>query len=130
MQRAPEYWRNQRIYLQLIGSKCKECGKVYFPPRPYCANCGSRNLEEYKLPETGKLLAWTVVRSPPKEFEEYAPYILGFIELDDGTRIIAQITDVDINNLKKGMRVRAVVRRGMVENEDGIIRYIYKFVPE
>jgi len=126
---VPEFWRNARIYMRPIGVLCKKCGARFFPPRKVCLKCGSRELEEYNLPETGKLISWSVVRYPPSEFAYFAPYILGLIELDDGTRIIAQITDAMIEELKPGMRVKMTVRRAFPEEKSGVIRYVYKFRP-
>jgi len=127
---VPEYWRNAKIYLHPTGTMCKKCGARYFPPRKICPKCGSRDLEEYPLPEKGKVLSWTVVRYPPDMFSDFAPYVLGLIELDDGTRIVAQIADVSIDEVKVGMRVRMTIRRAFEEGSSGIIRYIYKFVPD
>ena len=126
----PSYWRNIPVYLSLKGSKCKKCGAVYFPPRKICVKCGSDEMEEYDLPHGGKLISWSVVRYPPREFEEFAPYIVGLVELDDGLRVIAQIVDVDLDDLKEGMRVKAVVRRVYENGSRGIVRYGYKFAPD
>ena len=127
--RIPDYWRNLPVYLQLKGSVCKKCGAKYFPPRKICPKCGSRELEVYDLPRRGKLLSWTIIRYPAKEFEKFSPYVVGLIELEDGVRLIAQITDVKEDELKFGMELRATVRRAFEEGEDGIVRYTYKFVP-
>lgn len=126
----PAYWRNIPIYLAFKGSKCKKCGKKYFPPRKYCVECGSKEMEEYDPPKGGKLLAWSIVRNPPREFKEFAPYIIGLIELDDGLKIIAQIADTKVEELQEGMRVRMTVRRVLENGDRGIIRYGYKFVPD
>lgn len=127
---VPEYWRNRVIYLRPKGTICNDCGARYFPPRKVCLKCGSRNLREYELSEKGRVLSWSVVRYPAEEFKNYAPYILGLIELEDGTRLVAQISDVSADEMRIGMRVRLVIRRAFEESESGIIRYTYKFVPD
>jgi len=127
---VPEYWRNKKIYLRPTGSQCKKCGAKYFPPRKICLKCGSTEMEDYPLPERGTLISWTVVRYPPQEFNKYAPYILGLVELEDGLRLIAQIVDVNIDEIKSGMKVRRTIRRAYEESESGIIRYVYKFRPD
>ncbi len=127
---VPEYWRNREMYLRPMGSVCKDCGSKYFPPRKICLKCGSKNLEKYELSEKGRVLSWTVVRYPSEEFSKYSPYVLGLIELDDGTRLVAQISDVSIDEMHIGMRVKMMIRRAFEEGESGIIRYVYKFVPD
>lgn len=127
---VPSYWRHLEEYLRLEGTKCCECGKKFFPPKKVCPSCNSREMESYRTPREGKLISWSVVSDPPAKFEEYAPYIIGLVELKDGNRIIAQITDVSAEELKMGMEVRAVVRRLYEEGEEGLIHYGYKFIPK
>lgn len=123
------YWREIPERTRLEAYKCKSCGNVDYPPRARCLRCGQMALEPYKLPEKGVLISFTVVRSPPLGFERSAPYALGLIELEDGTRITAQITDVDVEKLKVGMPVESVFRKISEEGDSGIIRYAIKFRP-
>lgn len=125
----PSYWRNLETFLHLNGSKCKNCGETFLPPRKVCPVCGSRKMKSYVPPRKGKLISWSVIRDPPKRFEKYAPYLLGFIKLKDGNKIIAQLTDVQAEELKSGMVMKAVIRRLYEDGEDGLIHYGYKFIP-
>ncbi len=125
---AIRYWRDRIQLYRLVGSKCKKCGRVYFPKRKVCF-CGSREMEEYKLPEKGRLVCFTVVRYPPREFEGYAPYPVGIIELEDGTKVLAQLTDVDVEALSEGAEVEFTLRRLREDGERGVIFYGYKFRP-
>jgi len=123
------YWRTRFQRYRLIGNRCKECGKVFFPPRFVCPACGSVKLEEYKLPERGKLVEYTVVYTAPKGYEVMTPYVIGIVELEDGVRVLAQITDVDVEDVKEGMEVEASIRRLPEQLEGGMICYTYKFRP-
>ena len=125
----PRYWRERRYRYRLIGSECKICGKRYYPPRKVCLKCGSRELTEVQLAETGKVISYTVVRVPSKEFKGLEPYIVALIELDDGTRLIAQLTDVSPEEVRTGIRVTATFRKIRERSEDGIIEYGIKFKP-
>jgi len=127
---VPSYWRNIPVYLSMKGSKCNKCGAKYFPPRKVCVKCGSKDMSEYELPRGGRLIAWSIVRYPPKEFDEFAPYIVGLVELDDGLRVIAQIVDVEVDQLHVGMRLKSTVRRIYEDGSRGIVRYGYKFIPD
>jgi uncharacterized OB-fold protein len=49
-------------------------GHGYLPPRRVCPDCGSTELEETPLAETGEVLSRTVVHVPPPRFEDDAPY--------------------------------------------------------
>lgn len=123
------YWREIPERTRLEGQKCASCGNVNYPPRARCLKCGSSALEPYKLPDKGSLISFTVIRNPPSGFERYAPYVLGLVELKDGTRITAQITDVELNDLKIGMPVESVFRKISEDGDAGIICYAIKFRP-
>ncbi|MGQ9679835.1 MAG: Zn-ribbon domain-containing OB-fold protein [Candidatus Bathyarchaeia archaeon] len=125
----PRYWREEKYRYRLIGSRCSDCGEVFFPRRLVCLKCHSRHLSDYKLSEKGRVVSWTIIRNPPKEYEKYAPYAVGLIELDDGVRIISQLVDLEPEAIKTGMRVEAVFRRIQEEGSSGIIEYGYKFRP-
>ena len=127
--RVPRYWRNLPFIYRLSGWRCVECG-AFHPVKPIvCSRCRSRESQEAELPKTGRLIAYTVLRSPPKGYEEQAPYIVGLVELDDGTRLISQIVDVSEDELKEDMRVEAVFRRLRSNDERDVIEYGYKFRP-
>jgi uncharacterized OB-fold protein len=51
------------------------------------------------------------------------------VRMDEGVMLTAQIVDCPLNDVKIGMRVRAVLRKLSEEGEDGVIHYGYKFVP-
>jgi uncharacterized OB-fold protein len=125
----PRYWREipQRYRLEAV--RCKECGKIHFPPRLVCASCGSREFEKYSLSNEGKIVTYTIIRVPPAPFKDQAPYAVGIIELDDGVKITAQITDCPFEDLKAGQRVKVEFRLIQEEGAAGILQYGYKFVP-
>ena len=122
------YWRHFREKYRLIGGKC-ENGHVFFPYREVCPVCGSRNVEEYEFSGRGKVLTWTLVRNPPSGFEYYKPYPLALVQLEEGPVVLAQLTDVDPEEIHEGTEVEAVTRKVREFEEDGIILYAYKFRP-
>lgn len=126
---VPRVWRERIIKYRLIGSRCTNCGKISYPPRKACPRCGSVNLEKISLPKRGKVLSYTVIRAPPRAYLKYSPYIVALIELENGAKILAQLTDVEPEEVKSGMIVEAVFRRYREQGEDGIIEYGIKFRP-
>ncbi|WP_456326237.1 Zn-ribbon domain-containing OB-fold protein [Palaeococcus sp. (in: euryarchaeotes)] len=123
------YWRHFKEKYRMVGTKCKECGEIYFPPRQVCPKCGSREMEDVQLSGKGKVLSWTIVRNPPSGFEYFRPYPLALIELEEGPIVLAQLTDVDENQIDFGMEVEMVTRKIREFEEDGLILYGYKFRP-
>ncbi|AEC52204.1 acaC protein [Pyrococcus sp. NA2] len=123
------YWRHFKEKYRLIGGKC-ENGHVFFPKRPVCPVCGSRNIEDFEFSGKGKVITWTIVRNPPSGFEYYKPYPIALIQLEEGPIILAQLTDVEPEDIKEGMEVEMVTRKIREFDEDGIILYGYKFRPK
>lgn len=125
----PKIWREKRERYLAAGTECKDCKEKSFPKSKYCINCGSTNVEEYKLAETGKLLYYTQVTQTAQEMIEYSPYIIGIVELDDTIRVTGQIVDCNFDEVKEGMQVRMVFRILAQDGDEGLIRYGFKFAP-
>ena len=81
------------------------------------------------LGKTGKILTWTIVRVPPGDFMDQAPYPVVLIELEDATRLTCQLVDYDANHIAFGQRVVTVIRRTMQPDLDGVIPYGIKAKP-
>lgn len=84
--------------------------------------------ERYSGAVLGTIYSYTVVQEVPVEFEDYAPYILALVELDDGVKVTAQLTDVD-GDIHIGDRVEMVTRKLRTDGSRGMIVYGYKFRP-
>jgi len=78
---------------------------------------------------TGKLISWTIVRVPPANFSDQAPYPVTIVELENGKRITAQLVDWKVKHLVLGQQVVTVVRRVIQPNIEGIIPYGIKVKP-
>jgi hypothetical protein len=83
-------------------------------------------LEPYKLERRGKVVSYTVIHVGANGFEDQVPYLLAIVELKDGPRLTAQITDCNPSEVKIGDEVELVFRRMGQESEDGILYYGYK----
>src|SRR3989338_392763 len=79
--------------------------------------------------KTGKIVSWTVIRVPPADFTDQAPYPVVLVELTEGKRIMAQLVDYDQKNLKQGQKVTTVIRRVIKPNSEGVIPYGIKVKP-
>jgi uncharacterized OB-fold protein len=76
--------------LFLRGAKCSKCECFYFPYRRVCPNCFDRAPKtEIAMGQKAKLAVCTKVDIAPPGFQ--APYILGYVDLDEGPRIFTQI---------------------------------------
>jgi len=115
---------------RLEAAKCKNCGKVLFPPRLACPSCQSREFEQTHINDRGKVETFTVIRVAPSRFVDQAPYPVAIVDVGDRVRILCQVADCEPEELKIGMPVRLEFRKIQQEGEDGVICYGYKCVPE
>lgn len=122
-------WRERGARLRLEGSKCRKCGKIFYPPKPSCPYCGYRETEKVELPKKGKVISWTVEYTTPEGYRAEAPLIIALIELENGVRVLSALADVEPEEVYDGMEVEASLRRLWVEGREGLIVYGIKFSP-
>ena len=123
-------WREYPQRYRLEASRFKKSGKTYFPPRAVEPETGDTDCEIVRLPDTGKVVTYTVIRVAPAQWSDESPYALAVAELADGTRLMGQVTDCNPEEVKIGMEVRVEFRRIQAEGHHGVISYGYKFVPK
>ncbi len=94
---------------KIMGTMCKKCRALYFPPRADCADCLSSDVKWIELNGRGKLITYTTSHFAPVGFEDEAPYTLGLAELDEGPQVFARLSkDILADEVKIGMKVRLV----------------------
>jgi uncharacterized protein len=125
----PRHWRLREQRYRLEGNACTRCEALYFPPREICRACRCRELEPRALSGEGTLYSYTVVYQAPAGFDEQVPYAVGLVDLVDGPRLTAMLSDIDLDELRIGMPVEMVVRKLRDDGEKGTIQYGYKFRP-
>ncbi|MDW7977823.1 MAG: Zn-ribbon domain-containing OB-fold protein [Candidatus Caldarchaeum sp.] len=127
--RPPVYWRLRPFIYRLEGRRCSVCGHFHPLNRVVCRRCGSRTLERERLSNAGRLVNYTVVHQAQEGFEKTTPYLVGWVEMDDGTNLVGQLTDCDPQDLKVGMTIEMVVRKLRVDGDSNLIVYGVKFRP-
>ena len=129
----PTYSRSIPERYVLIAAKCKSCGAVNLPKTLSCLRCGEASFEPAKLSGRGKIYCYTMISrggSPPEFATQQnlvGSYHVAVVELEEGPKIVAQITNCKPEELKIGLPVEATFRR--IYEDEGIIRYGVKFRP-
>jgi uncharacterized OB-fold protein len=67
--------------------------------------------------------------SAPKGFEEFLPYTVALVQMEEGPMLTAHLTDVEPEEVRIGMPVEMVTRKIREDGEAGQILYGYKFRP-
>jgi uncharacterized protein len=127
--RIPRHWRLQNQRYRLVGEVCENCGSKLFPPRDVCPECSRPASTPYTFCGRGEIYSYSTIYQAPAGYEEFVPYTVALVKLEEGPVVTAQLTDIDIDEVKIGMPVEMVTRRMVEEGEDGLIVYGYKFRP-
>jgi uncharacterized protein len=91
---------------KLMVGKCLICGKIHLPPRPLCTNCYSQTFEWMQISGKGKLATYTIIHVAAAEFQAYAPYVVGIVELESGLKIPGMIQGLTQDALKIDMELK------------------------
>jgi uncharacterized OB-fold protein len=125
----PRNWRLQQQRYRLVGEICEKCGARIFPPRDVCPDCEAPAKTPLIFSGRGEVYSYSTVYHPPRGFEEFAPYTVALVQLEEGPMVTAQLTDVDAGQVRVGMPVEMVTRKVQSGGENGAIIYGYKFRP-
>lgn len=126
---VPRYWRLRDQRYRLKGSVCNNCGYYSFPPRQICPKCKSHDYSNYYFKGQGTVYTYTKIYQAQETFEKMIPYIIALVELEEGPKVTAQITDINLEDIYIGMPVELVIRKIYESGEKGPILYGYKFRP-
>ncbi len=115
------FWNGLKEHRLLI-QRCAGCGALRHPPRPMCPRCNSLEWNTVESAGRGSVYSFVLPRHPDFGFAD--PHIVALVELDEGTRIVTNLVDVDPAQVTIGQRV--VVR---YETFDGDLTLPF-FTPE
>ncbi|MCS7108772.1 MAG: Zn-ribbon domain-containing OB-fold protein [Sulfolobales archaeon] len=125
----PKYWRRRFDYYSVIIAECLDCGKKTYPRKHICPYCKSRNVRAITSAGIGEVIAYTISYFRVEGSEEHIPKIVALIKLDDGPILIGELVDLDLSELREGLRVEAVLRKIRTDDPGGLIYYGVKFRP-
>lgn len=123
-------YRNREMVIGFVGGKCSKCGTVQFPKSRVCVNpnCGEFNSQEdHPMSEVGtKIQSWTADNltyspDPPQHF--------GMVTFEEGGRLMADFTDVDVGEVEVGGQMRMVFRIKAHDEKRGFNKYFWKAAP-
>lgn len=118
--------KNDKPYL--IGAKCSLCGYVCFPKKDVCVRCCKNGtMETAKFGPYAKLDSFAVMQVAPPGF--VAPYIQGYVVLDDGPKIFTLISgcEPEDNVLQLGEKMELVIEKITVDDKgNNLIGWIFR----
>ena len=106
---AKPFW-DAAAQQKLIIQRCKNCQSWVWTPRPSCNECGSEKVEWTQVSGKGEIYSFTVIRqvvgrAASQAFEPDIPYVIAWVDLDEGPRLITNIIGCPVEDVKLGMKV-------------------------
>lgn len=83
---------------------CTSCSTLRVPPRPMCHVCQSVEWDYVLSTGRGTVYSFVMPQYPPLPFLEY-PYVVALIELDEGVRLVSNLTGIEPDRIQTGMPV-------------------------
>ena len=96
---------------RLLLPRCDDCQTVIWYPRPFCPACGSLRVTWFEASGRGTVYSYTVNRRGTADLPEYrqaGTYVLAYVELEEGPRVMTNIVDCDPESVRIGQPVSIV----------------------
>lgn len=90
---------------KLMIQRCKSCGDLHHPPGPVCPQCHSFEWDAVEASGKGTVYSFVVMHYPEVPPFDH-PNPIGLIELEEGTRLIAQLIGVKPGDVRIGQKVQ------------------------
>jgi uncharacterized OB-fold protein len=100
------FWFEGARAHQLLIQHCTSCGTLRHPPLPACGTCRSFEWDTVTASGRGTIYSFVVVHYPQVPSFDY-PLAIGLIELEEGTRVVANIEGIERDALRIGLPVEA-----------------------
>jgi uncharacterized OB-fold protein/acyl dehydratase len=101
-----QWWWDGIAAGELRIQRCRSCATLRHPPRPMCGACQSLEWDWVVSQGAGTVYSYVVMHYPPIPGYDF-PLVVALIDLDEGTRMIANVADCRPGDVRIGMRVQA-----------------------
>ena len=106
---------------EFVGEACADCNKLRFPPRPMCPHCHS--VKRTVVPLSGRGTGYTGIQPrPPAPFGFKEPPIVVTVELEEGYRLVTNLYDIALEEVKQGLPVEVFFAPTMGNHQVPVFR--------
>lgn len=107
---------------KVMGTRCKDCGLAFFPPRADCHQCLKSHVEWFEVSGTGKLISYSKLEYAPVGFGEDLPYCIAVLDYGD-YKVFGRIADdVPEEEIRVGTEMKTMVN----ELPNGQLNYVFQ----
>lgn len=99
------FWFDAAREHRLVIQRCTDCLTLRHPPGPMCPQCRSLDWDTVEAGGQATLYSWVVAHHPQHPAFE-SPYLIGLVELAEGTRLITNLVGRTADELTVGAPMR------------------------
>lgn len=103
--------------------RCDACQAVIWYPRDLCPVCHGTETSWFESAGRGTVYSYTVVRRGQGEYREAAPYVVAYVELEEGPRVLTNLVGIDPDEVAVDLAVE------VVWHDTGEGAALYRFTP-
>jgi uncharacterized OB-fold protein len=92
--------------------QCRACEAIIWYPRGFCPRCGAVATRWRPASGRGTVYSYTVARKSWGAFAMAVPYVVAYIELAEGPRILSNVIGVPPEAVRIGLEVEVVFEHG------------------
>ncbi len=91
---------------EIVLQRCRACGVVQHRPRAVCASCLGGQIEHFVASGRGHVYTYTVThQNQVPGFREACPYVLAYVELEEGPRLLTNVVGCEVDQVRIGLPV-------------------------
>lgn len=108
---------------RFVLQRCDGCATVIWFPKNHCPECHGSELSTFDASGKGTVYSFTIIRKVANAYKEATPFVVAYVELAEGPRVMTNIVDCDPESVRVGMEVE------MVFHDTGAGNALYRFRP-
>ena len=95
---------------RLLVRQCDDCQSLIWYPRAICPECSSMRTSWRQVSGRGTVYSYTVNYRGDGPYRTSGPYVLAYVELDEGPRMMTNVVDCPFEDLAMGMALEVTFR--------------------
>ena len=111
---------------RLVLPRCDDCGTVIWYPKLLCPSCHSTSVSWFDATGRGTVYSFTVCHRAAHAYRDALPYVIAYVELDEGPRVLTNIVDCEPDAVRIGQPVEVVFH----DTGEGNALYRFRPVPD
>jgi len=92
----------------LLLARCADCATVIWYPKAYCPACGCVSVSWDEASGRGTVYSFSVVHRGPGPFSAAVPFVVAYVELAEGPRVLTNIVGCEPEEVHIGQPVSVV----------------------